>query len=74
MRIKIGNTWHDASEVPVCIQFDDAALEYVKGMNEETSPNKRFAAVHSFEGLTHEMIRRWMRDEIDLPSTPEPGQ
>lgn len=68
MRVKIGNTWYDAAETPICIQFEDVEIEGVKGMTKDGAPNNRFIAFTESDGLTADVIRQWVRDQIEIPS------
>ncbi len=61
MRIKVGDTWYDAKDVPICLQMDDNDLEAIKGMTRETSPQLKYAVYwESAAFKTVDEVKTWM--------------
>jgi hypothetical protein len=61
MRVKVGDTWYDESDVPICIQLTDKDLELIKGMTRETSPKLKYAVWHESAAFENtEQVKEWM--------------
>ena len=64
MRVKIGDTWHDSKDVPLCIQYSNAEREQI---NANAGLKGKYAQFPDGWGSPDEM-RAWMAEPSDQSS------
>ncbi len=42
MRIKIGDEWYSSLDGPICVEFTEAELDFVKTIDPEEYPERKF--------------------------------
>lgn len=62
MKVKIGNTWHDSRDEPVCIQIDQTEQEQIAGLDRSIAKQGKYASFPDNWGPPSAMLE-WMETE-----------
>jgi len=59
MRVKIGNTWHDAEDEPVMVELNDNDKKNISNMHPKATKYAAFP-----DEMSEDQIESWMDDKL----------
>lgn len=62
MRVKIGNTWHDAKKVPMCFELTPHDKQLIRDMAKGAT---KIAFVEQ-DDISNQAIFDWMDDKLEI--------
>jgi len=63
MKVKIGDTWYDSNEQPICIQISEGEQSQIADLDRSVARNGKYAVFPDTEAMTTEEMFDWMREE-----------
>lgn len=60
MRVKIGDTWHDSDEEPICIEVSETEQKQIADMDRSVARHGRYAKFPDADAMTSEQMFDWM--------------
>lgn len=63
MRVKIGETWYDSDEQPICIQVNEAEQQAIADMDRSVAKNGKFGVGKTDSSFTPDDFRAWIKEE-----------
>jgi len=63
MRVKVGDTWYDSTEQPICLQLNELEKEQIANMGPPTANNGKYAVFPDVNALSREEMLEWMKED-----------
>lgn len=60
MRVKIGDTWHDSNEEPICIQISEGEQKQIADLDFKVAPLRKYAIFPNVNDRSPEEMLDWM--------------
>lgn len=60
MRVKIGDTWYDSNDQPICIQISEIEHGHISGMDRGVASQCKYASFPDSSGMSPDQMRDWM--------------
>lgn len=61
MKVKIGDTWYDSNEQPICIQVSEQEQRQIADIDRSIAPKGKYAIFPDIMNWTHDQMREWMQ-------------
>ncbi len=62
MRVKIGFTWYDSNEQPICIQVSEGEQSQIADLDRSIARNGKYAVFPNTEEMSTEEMLSWMKE------------
>lgn len=61
MRVKIGDTWFDSNDQPICIQVSEGEQKQIASIDRSVAPKGKYAIFPNASDWTEERMREWLQ-------------
>ena len=63
MRVKIGDTWYDSNDQPLCIQVSEDEQQAIADMDRSIATSGKFGVGKTDSSFTPDDFRAWIKEE-----------
>ena len=61
MKVKIGDTWYDSDEQPICVQVTEGEQQQIADIDRAVAPAGKYCIFPDSEDWDMESMREWMQ-------------